>query len=294
MNLRTRPQFRLTALLSLVGMVGLSMASTAFAQGIPVGSGKISDTPKAGYVYSCQQNFNKNAPGARATGDWIKGDLWYPELKPTVGGNVSWDNGGVEQDVRNGTRVLTTTNLPTHGTGIYPVRRTDDAYEFDRNPNRISAQNITLRLPANPQAARSPSCLPMGMIGISLTGAAIYNALDARGDDAPANEIQDSCGGHPERQGQYHYHGPTDCMVETGASPDGHSGLIGYALDGFGLYGLRGSGGQQISNTNLDACHGHTGPVLQDGEMRALYHYHLTREYPYTLGCFTGAPLAAR
>jgi hypothetical protein len=33
--------------------------------------------------------------------------------------------------------------------------------------------------------------------------------------------------------------------------------------------------------------------VPWDGERRTIYHYHFTREYPYTLGCFRGAVEAA-
>ena len=35
---------------------------------------------------------------------------------------------------------------------------------------------------------------------------------------------------------------------------------------------------------DLDACHGHKHKVGG----RRVYHYHATREFPYTLGCFSG------
>lgn len=66
--------------------------------------------------------------------------------------------------------------------------------------------------------------------------------------------------------------------------------LVGYALDGFGIYGQHGEGGRTLTNGDLDACHGHTHTVIWDGEAREIYHYHLTDEYPYTLGCFRGTP----
>jgi hypothetical protein len=145
-----------------------------------------------------------------------------------------------------------------------------------------------------PQIAAKASCVPMGLIGVSLSGAAIFNALDARGEDAPAHEIQDKCGGHPERQGMYHYHNGSDCMVELEKTKTGHSGLVGYALDGFGIYGSTGDGGEHMSNDDLDACHGHVGEVMWDGKLVEMYHYHLTDEYPYTLGCFKGTPVRTR
>jgi hypothetical protein len=245
-------------------------------------------------VFSCQQRFNPNARGAHRSGDWIKGKYWYPDLKPEVDGAVGWSGGGVTVRLNGALRQITGKGLPEHDTGIYPIRRSDDAYAYDRNPNRIRSQRVTLSLPANPEPAARPSCVPMAMIGVSLTGAAIFNALDAPGRDAVAHEIQDKCNGHPERRGQYHYHGPSDCMTEEAPGPDGHSGLVGYALDGFGLYGLKGQGGKALTNADLDACHGHTGPVNWNGKMQEIYHYHLTEEYPYTIGCFKGQPVRIR
>lgn len=256
-------------------------------QKIAIGDGKISSAPKAGYVYSCQTRFNPNAPGAQASGDWIQGQYWYPALKPSVDGNVIWSNGGTKVSVSGDTRIISSQNFPTHGTGVYPVQVSDDAYQFDRNPNRILGQNINLRLTANPVKSNVASCVPMGMVGVSLSGAVFYNALDARGDDAVAHEIQDKCAGHPERSGQYHYHGPSDCLVEQ-KSASAHSGLVGYALDGFGIFGFHNAQGKTLGNADLDECHGHTETVTWDGVETNIYHYHLTAQYPYTIGCFKG------
>lgn len=271
------------------------LAGTAQAHGdkIRIGDGKVSTSPRKGYVMSCQQRFNPNAGGAHRTGDWIRGSYWYPSLKPTVDGAVSWSGGGASVSRSGSTRRVTSKGVPNHTTGNYPIRTSDDAYQYDRNPNRIRTTRVSLNLPMNPQVAARASCVPMGMIGVALTGVAIYNALDGPGRDAVAHEIQDSCNGHPQRQGQYHYHGPSDCMTETGKSPGGHSGLIGYALDGFGIYGSSGAGGRHLSNADLDACHGHVEQVVWDGTLRNMYHYHLTDEYPYTLGCFKGTPVTS-
>ncbi|WP_415158223.1 YHYH protein [Maritalea sp.] len=258
---------------------------------LPLGDGQVSSSAQSDNVYSCQQRFNPNAPGAQASGDWIVGDNWYPELKPTVDGDVMWAGGGVQVSLSGNTRVIISDLLPTHATGVYPVQRSDDAVNYDRNPNSIKAQNFSLELPAQPEVASSVSCVPMGMIGISLSGAAIFNALDARGDDAPAHEIQDDCGGHPEREGMYHYHNASSCMVSQAETSDGHSGLVGYALDGFGIYGVEGANAKHLSNDDLDACHGHTETVVWDDTEQDIYHYHLTDEYPYTIGCFVGTPV---
>jgi hypothetical protein len=264
-------------------------AGPAMAHDLPLGDGKISDNPRQGYVYSCQTRFGSNGPGAHASGAWLDeaAGTWDPDLKPIVDGSVSWPS-QISISLEGGQRVIRSNGLPEHTTGTFPVRRSDDAYQYDRNPNSIAAQRVVLTLDRMPQLARMPSCVPMGMIGFALSGAAIYNALDARGDDAPAHEIQDGCNGHPERRGEYHYHNYSGCFDDTRSGPNGHSDLVGYALDGFGLYGLYDSGANMLSTDDLDECHGHAGLIEWDGELVEMYHYHFTEDYPYTLGCFAG------
>lgn len=92
---------------------------------------------------------------------------------------------------------------------------------------------LWLTLPEMPAPASQPTCVPMGMVGFTTDGVAIYNAVDNGGIDAAAHEVQDRCNGHPQRDGQYHYHGPSPCMPNE-TTP----GLVGYALDGFGIYGM--------------------------------------------------------
>ena len=60
------------------------------------------------------------------------------------------------------------------------------------------------------------------------------------------------------------------------------------ALYGFGIFGQFGEGGKRLANADLDACHGHTHAIPWDGQTQTLYHYHMTREYPYSVGCFHG------
>ncbi len=45
-----------------------------------------------------------------------------------------------------------------------------------------------------------------------------------------------------------------------------------------------------MTNADLDACHGHVHAIPWDGKYADLYHYHMTDEYPYTVGCFMGTP----
>jgi YHYH protein len=130
--------------------------------------------------------------------------------------------------------------------------------------------------------------VPMGMIGFALSGVAIFNAFDLSGRDAPAYEIQDRCNGHPELTSQYHYHDWSPCLKAS--DPDAP---VGWILDGFPILGPVDATGHEYTSAELDACHGMKGPVLIDGKRVLTYHYRFTRAFPYTIGCFKGAPIKA-
>ena len=259
-------------------------ADATVAGTLPLGDGHVSTSPRVGYVFSCQTSFGQG--GGSATGPWITGASWDPALKPTIAGSVSWPNARITIAKQGDRRVVTANNLPSHATGVFPVPTSDPAYSYDRNPNTIREQDILLALPTMPTAAATPLCVAMGMIGFARSGAAIYNALDAGGRDAVAHEIQDHCSGHPQQAGQYHYHSLSACFADTGAGV--HSALVGYARDGYGIYGPLGEGGRALTNDDLDACHGHEHVIDWDGVPTRLYHYHTTPEYPYTVGCYHG------
>jgi hypothetical protein len=257
---------------------------------LPLGDGKVTTTgPKRGWIYSCGSP--GGGGGAQADGPWIHGSTWDSTEKIAVGGSVAWQT-TTRFRLAASTRRITGNALPSHRTGVYPIRATDAAYRYDRNPNAISTQTLAYALPASPKIATKASCLGMGTIGVMLTGAVLFNGLDAAGRDAAAHELQDRCAGHPQMQGQYHYHSLSPCAA-AGTSTSAHAKLVGYALDGFGIYGLRGVGGKLLTNVDLDACHGHTHAIVSRGKSLRMYHYHATREYPYTLGCFRGTPSSA-
>ena len=261
---------------------------------LPLGDGKISSFPVRGYVMACSSRF-PGGGGAHRSGAWLDGSTWSPAAKPRAEGAVAWPNAaisvqreGVKLEVRE-FRVIRANNLPLHTTGEFPIQPGTSAFGFDRNPNRITEQPVLLRLPAAPQFAAEPGCVPMGMIGFALSGVAIFNAFDLAGRDAPAYEIQDACNGHPERTGQYHYHDWSECMTDASGAAGKHSDVVGYMLDGFAIFGPKGEAGIALKNEDLDECHGHTHAVELDGKTQSVYHYHFTAEYPYTLGCFRGA-----
>lgn len=254
---------------------------------LPIGDGKISTAPMSGSVWACRRASHDGIGGAQVKGAWIKTDGTFDfTTKAVVDGKNRLPHNFTFVLNRN-QRLLTGNDLPKRPVGTFPISPSDDAYQSDRNPNRITAQNLQIQLPAIPSVASQPSCLPPRAIGVLLTGGYFFNALDAADRDAVAHEAQDHCQGHPEITGAYHYHSLTTCFPDNGK---GHSSLVGYALDGFGIYGHRGQHGKVLTNAALDQCHGHTHPLNWDGKTISLYHYHASWEYPYTVGCYRGTP----
>ncbi|MBV9420041.1 MAG: YHYH protein [Alphaproteobacteria bacterium] len=271
-------------LLALAAFIAGAQAHEADLTRLPLGDGKISTGPKAGWIWACR--VDPNGGGARVAGPWIKSDGTYDfTAKAVVPGDVRWPSRyGMRLDGEN--RVFSLNDLPNHGTGTFPVPADSEAYRIDPNPNAIAAQNFDVTVPANPVLAAQPSCAP-GAVGILTSGAVLFNALDAPGRDAVAHEVQDKCQGHPQPSGVYHYHSLTNCL-EDKRDADGHSALVGYALDGFGIYGRFGEGGVALSSADLDECHGHTHAIEWNGKRVTMYHYHATRDFPYTIGCLRG------
>ncbi len=266
----------------------LVWSGTVDVTAIPLGDGKVSTTPRSGYVDSCSTTFRQG--GAQHSGDWIDGsnNTWNMTEKVVVEGAVSWPAAHYDVTMSGGIRTLTTNDLPDRfTTGIFPIQVTDPAFRYDPNPNHIAAQEVTFRVPVDPAPADVPTCTGLGPIGVLDDGVLLYNALDDAGRDAVAHETQDSCNGHPDGRERYHHHDVPSCIVNTSTDP---STLIGFALDGFGIYVERDANGNLPSNADLDECHGRTSEVMWDGALRTMYHYDATLEYPYTVGCFRGTP----
>jgi len=256
---------------------------------LAVGDDMVATSPTVGRIYTCRATFGGG--GASAQGPWFNGDgTWDSTAKIAVQGDVAWDAASVKFSLSGDTRVVTANALPAHGTGTFPIAASDPAYAYDRNPNSISPQTISQSLPATPTVAASPGCIG-GEVGIAVDGVPIFDGFDAGGRDAVAWEVQDACHGHPQMSGVYHYHDVSPCLDD---STSGHSSLVGYAYDGFGIYGPRGEDGKVLTNADLDECHGHTHTIEWDGKQVEMYHYHATAEFPYTLGCFRGTSAQGR
>lgn len=262
-----------------------SPSISASTETLPVGDGRVTtDSPRTGYVYSCTSDFRTG--GARHFGDWLDGERWNPGQKVAVSGKQSWPDAYFSMTAGTQTVTVRMNSLPTnHPTGTFPISPNDPAHEYDSNPNPIAAQNLEFSIPAEPTIANQAGCLRRGMIGFTVNGVTLYNALDDAGLDAAAHEVQDACGGHPSGRGQYHYHAGSPCIPNVN-----ENAVIGWAIDGYPIMGFVGEDGNSFSNAMLDECHGHEQNIAIDGREYS-YAYRLTAEYPYTIGCYKGVIL---
>ncbi|MFN6400624.1 MAG: YHYH protein [Planctomycetota bacterium] len=177
--------------------------------------------------------------------------------------------------------IIKSQGYPNHPTAIFPN---------SDNPNTIRVQDFTFRLPLVPRKSDSITRLPMGPIGMSLNGVVFFNPFEMEGRNAVAGYDEvwlDSCCGHPQQTGVYHYHKYPTCVkspfIDQGKS---HSPIIGFAFDGYPLYGPYESDTTMAMELQgdqaLDACNGHSDPVRG-------YHYHVTpNRFPYILGGYAG------
>ena len=133
-----------------------------------------------------------------------------------------------------------------------------------------------------PHSADEPGRLS-GQAGISLNGFQI--AARAPVDDILSSytiAAFDDCGGHVNPNEGYHYHAATaaEGCNSAGSEADGHPVLIGYAMEGYGIYGPLNSDSDELSE--LDECNG------QEDSTRG-YHYHAASpELNQHIGCFHG------
>ena len=165
-----------------------------------------------------------------------------------------------------------------------------------------------------------------GTIGVTLNGISIlsrYQGGDCgNGEDNNAIENEhldfDQCGGHASDSPffEYHYHIAPSCLLDQMGDYDNvtsHSPLIGWAYDGFPVYGPHSIGGVEMypcdhTNASSEYCLDDCGGTSQYEIDGFLYHYHLqgplsdlvTRSVdpypdesrtPYTMGCWRGVPL---
>lgn len=115
------------------------------------------------------------------------------------------------------------------------------------NPNIPSNQNFVFKITRNPvQNTGALVNVGLGQIGVWKNGVTMYNAQDAHSYNNQNIWLQnayyfegvsfDNCLGHPDQSGEYHHHVSPSCLYNQTDSTH-HSPIIGYAFDGFPVYG---------------------------------------------------------
>jgi hypothetical protein len=186
--------------------------------------------------------------------------------------------------------------LPNHPTAVFP----DTENLLDGNPNYIQEKHATFYIPLNPRpnanhiAMRNGSnanhALPMGPIAVAVNGIPFFNPFDAEGEEALYR--LDRCCGHPSPTYMYHYHKYPACVKSPWADDgDGPSPVIGFAFDGYPIYGpydYKGVLAKDDQSNPLNAFNIHYD------EARG-WHYNVTPgKFPYVIGGYWGTPLLRR
>ena len=90
----------------------------------------------------------------------------------------------------------------------------------------------------------------------------------------------DNCGGHAGRGDDYHYHTKPNCMVDQ-MNNSGDDAILGWAFDGFPIYGDNNPDGSVVADSALDVCNGQADATFG-------YRYHTSENAPYILQCLMG------
>lgn len=154
--------------------------------------------------------------------------------------------------------------------------------------------SITALIPVSPQMAQSPTPLgTVSKIGMGLDGVPVFADAPSVLDTGHMPAL-DTCGGHVDPGGWYHWHA-TATDIDTVFEKENvdatcahvkqdQTAQFGYAFDGFALFGSREADG--TLPVGLDDCGGHVGPVAgQEGEV---YHYHASESFPNLPTCLVG------
>lgn len=154
----------------------------------------------------------------------------------------------VSFNVRDGYRLVVANGIPDHETGSFPNQG---------NPNVVSEQQYSFRLPLDPSPPRGAVLDTSNvhsdrgyLFGIALNGVPFEPATGMnwtpegiRRGGKPGDWVHEAIGGsvnfgidhanaHVQRTGAYHYHG-----IPTPLINDKHPTLVGYAADGYPIYG---------------------------------------------------------
>lgn len=253
----------------------------------------------------------------------------------TVGGQSVVNALTIEHDTGNDQMVVTGNGVPNYiptlvgldvsegwntplngGFESLKLSEENEGSSGNNNPNSIAEAEEVFRVPLTPVNNASATDTELGTVGVSLNGVPIFNPFEDPDETAAYGRIFSSCCGHPQQQGQYHYHKYPTCLrlikddfktekdkcdeIDALLVEGGHSPLLGFAVDGWPVYGpvgwrsaqaqtgvimLSSYTGSADSSGNasyvegsgdLDECGGLVSPTPEFPE--GIYHYHMTIE----------------
>ena len=232
-------------------------------------------------VYSCKKD-------STSSGNNSSSNATVPEVYKKIYGATSISTDGNFITIK-------VDGVPDHKSIYYPVGNalyenfsgtTFKGTAFSKNPNSIAAQYFTFKIPVNPTEASTKQATPLGPIGVSINGVPFFNQYAGPNQPLTGEIVSfDQGWGHPAPGNIYHYH--VEPLYLTNVKV-GKSGLLGFLLDGFPVYGPV-ENGNPVTNANLDAYHGHKHMTTE--YPGGIYHYHITDADPYINGNgFFGTP----
>ncbi len=145
------------------------------------------------------------------------------------------------------------------------------------------------KIPLSPKIAATPTSVVDGPLGVAINGVPIFNPCTqggcTTGGDTKALGQLDICNGHAGRADDYHYHAAPSCMMADQPPSYWDTHPLGWALDGFAIFGYRDADGTTAVRDSI--CGGNTKTVPN---APAGYAYHVTDAPPYVTGCLAGNP----
>lgn len=153
-------------------------------------------------------------------------------------------------------RVIECNGIPDHETGRFPNRN---------NPNPIAEKRYTFRVPLKPQAAAKPTPTGYAWFGVALNGVPFEpGTQEFWKDDRSSGWTHEAIGGesnlgidmnqaHVQPNGAYHYHGTPRGLVTALGGEDKSMLLVGWAADGFPVYGNMGHADPRDARSPLRA-----------------------------------------
>jgi len=251
----------------------------------------VSQTLSTGATVDCYKIVTKSTPPDHDMGPWCPSNITDDASKGGI-----WLEGGKVYDV-DGAFIKnlatfynnSTWQMYNKNTGAITKTSTQAECQAAANPNvgaeyknycveclpsYVSTLTKTIYIPVTPVKLTSPVSFGAGPMTVpSIRGIAFNGVVfDA---PAPVSAILgaytlapfDDAGGHINIGAGYHYHAATGKTTKI-TQTDGHAAMIGYALDGFGIYENLNTAG--VEDTDLDASRGHYDSIRG-------YHYHVAK-----------------